>query len=209
MASLLIAHGALWILIAALVLVLVLLSRQVGALHARVAPAGALAVNTVLEVGQPAPRLSVRTLADQIVQIGGDGAGRSRLLLFLAPDCPISRSLTPVLASLSRTEPWLDVLLVSDGEADDAHRSFAGSSDLRELDYALSESLGRACGISKVPYAVLIDEQNRVAALGMVNSREHLESLFEAKETGIESIQAFMAESEQFHPADGGLSGKG
>jgi methylamine dehydrogenase accessory protein MauD len=188
-----IAHAALWVAIGGLGALVVALSRQVAALHGWVGPAGALAVNAVLAVGQAAPRMRVETLAGRPLDVAN--GGRSQLLLFVAPDCPISRSLTPVLGTLKRTEPWLDVVLVSDGEADESHRSFAASRDLAGLDYVLSEALGRACGVSKVPYAVLIDESARVAAMGIVNSREHLESLFESKEQGIESIQAFMAAS--------------
>ncbi len=198
MTGLLIAHGALWLLMICLVVLLVVLSRQIGALHQRVAPAGALAVNAIVEVGQPAPRVQVTTLKGRAVEAGPGRDGNSQLLLFVAPDCPISRSLVPVLGTLSASEPWLNILLVSDGEDRAVHETFAASKGLAALDYVLSEALGRAYGVSKLPYAVLIDESGRIAAFGIVNSREHLESLFEAKETGVASIQAFMAASEQF-----------
>lgn len=204
MDSLLIAHVALWVLMAGLVVLILILSRQVSSLYTRVAPAGALSVNAVLAIGQDAPELQISTLAGEHRQLPGRLPGhgeRSLLLLFLAPDCPISRSLTPVLATLKRTEPWLDVLLASDGGARQEHEQFAGSADLKGLDYALSESLGRAYGVSKLPYAVLIDERRKVVAMGIVNSREHLESLFEAKERGISSIQDFMTQNELFYDA--------
>lgn len=204
MTSLLIAHSALWILMIGMAILLLLLSRQVGALHLRVAPAGALMVNEVLEVGQPAPAMTVTTLDNRQVLIGeGRSRSRSQLLLFVAPDCPISRSLVPVLGSLPASERWLDVLLVSDGGDPAEHAAFAADKHLRQLDYALSEVLGRACGVSKLPYAVLIDETGRLSGMGIVNSREHLESLFEAKETGVPSIQAFMAASGQLPSGEG------
>ena len=201
MTSLLIAHGALWLLLAGMTVLLLLLSRQIAALHRRVAPAGALAVNAVLEVGQQAPELTVTTLAGNDVRVAGSRT-KSQLLLFVAPDCPISRSLMPVLGSLPGSERWLEVLLLSDGENTAEHVAFAGSKELSGLDYALSEAVGRAYGVSKLPYAVLVDESGQVAGMGIVNSREHLESLFEAKERGIASIQDFMAASEQFYRAD-------
>ncbi len=203
MSSLLIAHGALWLLMFGMAFLLLLLSRQVGALHQRVAPAGALAVNAVLDVGQAAPELEVTTLAERTLSVGGQGRAKSQLLLFIAPDCPISRSLLPVLGSLPGTEPWLDVLLVSDGDDREAHLAFSAEKELAGFDYALSEALGRAYGVSKLPYAVLVDEAGQVAAMGIINSREHLESLFEAKERGIASIQDFMAGNEAFYRADG------
>lgn len=201
MTSLLIAHVSVWLLIAGLLVLALLLARQVAALDAKLVPAGALAVNEVLEIGAAGPMMTLHTLDGRSVAIGGVRA-RSQLLLFVAPDCPISASLAPVLGSLSRTEPWLDLVLISDGNEAD-HRAFSAKSGNRGLDYALSESLGRACGVGKVPYAVLLDEAGRVTGYGIVNSREHLESLFEAKETGVPSIQAFMADSSLFHRADG------
>ena len=47
--------------------------------------------------------------------------------------------------------------------------------------------------ISKLPYAVLIDESGTIRAKGLVNSREQLESLFTAKELGVASVQEFLA----------------
>ena len=203
MNSLLIAHLSLWILLAGMTVLLVVLSRQIGGLHHRLAPAGALAVNALLDIGQQAPVVQVTTLNGTRVTVGGGGRPRSQLLLFLSPDCPISRSLVPVLGSLPRSERWLELLLVSDGGDEARHAEFAAGRDLAGLDYVLSEQLGRAFGVSKLPYAVLVDEAGRVAGMGIVNSREHLESLFEAKESGVPSIQAFMASSEQFYRADG------
>ena len=40
--------------------------------------------------------------------------------------------------------------------------------------------------------AVLIDESGQIASMGIINSREHLESLFEAKERKVASIQDYM-----------------
>ena len=209
MDSVMVAHLSLWVLIAGLLVLVVLLSRQLSDLHARVAPAGALSVNAVLEVGQRAPGAEVRTLEGVTLLAGRNDDGRCQLLFFLAPDCPISRSLTPVLATFGRTEPWLDVVLASDGGIEADHLAFAATGDLAGLPYVLSEDLGRAYGVSKLPYAVLVDEHGRIAGMGIVNSREHLESLFEARESGISTIQEFMRRSESFRddrslPADGG-----
>ena len=201
MTSFLIAHVAVWILLAGLAAILLVLSRQIGGLHHRLAPAGALAVNALLESGQAAPQMTVQSLSGKTVRIGT--GGRAQLLVFGAPDCPLSRSLVPMLRPLAHSEGWLDLVLVSDGGTREEHETFAGQPALSGLEYVLSEAVGRACGVSKLPYAVLIDEAGRIAGLGIVNSREHLESLLEAKERGIPSIQAFMAASDQFHRADG------
>mgnify|MGYP003478317918 FL=1 len=46
--------------------------------------------------------------------------------------------------------------------------------------------------VSRLPFAVLIDETGTLRARGIINSREHLESLFEAKRLGVASLQDYM-----------------
>ena len=88
------------------------------------------------------------------------------------------------------------MVLAGDGDKK-AYRQFTLDHALESMPLVLSEALGRAFGVSKLPYAVLLDEDGKVASLGLVNSREHLESLFEAKERGVASIQDFLARRQQ------------
>jgi hypothetical protein len=46
--------------------------------------------------------------------------------------------------------------------------------------------------VGKLPYAILIGDDGRVRAKGLVNSREQLESLFAAKEMGVASVQEYI-----------------
>jgi methylamine dehydrogenase accessory protein MauD len=55
-----------------------------------------------------------------------------------------------------------------------------------------SAEVGMRFGVGKLPYAVLIDDAGVVAASGLVNSREHLESLVVAKQMGVPSVQAYL-----------------
>ena len=50
--------------------------------------------------------------------------------------------------------------------------------------------------VSKLPYAVLIDEEGVLRSKGLVNSREHLESLVESMHSGYESIQDYLVKEE-------------
>ena len=102
------------------------------------------------------------------------------------------KNLLPALKSAARSEAdWLDVILASDGN-DLNHQRFVTESGLERFPYVISELLGISYGIAKLPYAVLIDESGRIAALGIINSREHLDSLFEAKERKVASIQEYV-----------------
>lgn len=184
------SHIALWIGFIVMAVINYALIRQVGVLYERVAPAGALMVNRTIEVGQSAPALEALTIDDRRVAIGLP-EGRSQLLFFMSPDCPVCGELTPALLSAARAEAdWIDVVFVSDGDEQD-HRGYVARKGI-DQPYVVSELVGKSYGVSKLPYAVVIDEQRRVASMGIVNSREHLDSLFEAKERNIASIQDYM-----------------
>lgn len=186
----------LWIAVIVLATVVAALARQVGILHERIAPAGALTLHQKVNVGDVAAPMVLTTIDGQSLTVGGKRKARSQLLFFVAPDCPVCKSLLPVVKSSARAESgWLDVVLASDGN-EPAQRRMIMDQGLAGIPFVLSETLGRAFGVAKLPYAVLIDENGKVASLGLVNSREHLESLFEAKERGVASIQEFLARRE-------------
>tara|TARA_B100001939_G_scaffold301136_1_gene277488 strand:- start:432 stop:1046 length:615 start_codon:yes stop_codon:yes gene_type:complete len=194
---LIISQIFLWIAVIALGVLSFALTRQIGVLYERIAPAGALSMNETLKAGQVAPAITLPDLTGQRVDIGGvrdkgRSDGRSQLLFFLSPDCPVCKSLLPALRSLRTAErDWLDVVLASDGAAG-AHREFIRDQGLADFVYINSEHLGRQYGVSKLPYGVLIDETGRIAAMGLVNSREHLDSLLTAKHQGVHSIQDYL-----------------
>lgn len=193
MNALIVSNIVLWVVVLALVAVVLALLRQIGILYERVAPAGALMLNKKLRVGMQAPLVPVRMLGGETVNIGeAPRDGRSRLLFFLAPDCPVCKSLLPAVVSAARAEKdWLELVFAGDGEPRE-HSALVAEHGLTGFRYVLSEVLGITYGISKLPYGVLIDEQGLIAALGIVNSREHLESLFEAKERKLASIQEYV-----------------
>jgi methylamine dehydrogenase accessory protein MauD len=101
--------------------------------------------------------------------------------------------LLPVLKSSKKSErDWLDVMLASDGDVA-AQQAFVDEYELGGFTYVLSTSLGMTYQVGKLPFAVLIDHDGVIRAKGLVNSREHLESLFEAKERGVASVQEYVA----------------
>ncbi|MEM6583333.1 MAG: redoxin domain-containing protein [Pseudomonadota bacterium] len=189
---LVVSNIVLWIGFVTMVIVNLALARQIGVLYERVAPAGALMMNQTLAVGAASPVLTVNTVDGQSLQLGNSTDDRAQLLFFLSPDCPVCSELTPALKSAAKTESeWLSVVLASDGEEQD-HQAYIRAKGLEGFPYVVSELLGKTFGVSKLPYAVLIDEQGNIASMGIINSREHLDSLFEAKERKVASIQDYM-----------------
>ncbi|MCW0211288.1 MAG: methylamine dehydrogenase accessory protein MauD [Achromobacter sp.] len=192
MDALIISNFLLWGVVLCLVLVILALSRQIGVLYERVAPMGALTMDKGPAVGEAAPRFEIADLLGRRIAIGERGQ-HSQLLFFLSPTCPVCKKLLPILKSVAATESaWLRIVLASDGEMPE-HLAFYKQAGLERFPYLLSAELGMKFQISKLPYAVLIDETGTLRAKGLINSREQLESLFTAKELGVASVQEFLA----------------
>jgi methylamine dehydrogenase accessory protein MauD len=179
------------ILILALAVMIFGLARQIGILHERVAPMGAMINDHGPEVGEMAPTLTIKSIANEAIRIGGPSfTGQSTLLMFVSPTCPVCKKLLPIAKSFSNGEN-LKVILVGDGDVDEQQRMIQ-KEGLQVLPYLIGPELGMAFQVGKLPYAVLIDREGVIRAKGLVNSREHLESLVVAEETGYGSIQAYL-----------------
>jgi methylamine dehydrogenase accessory protein MauD len=203
MSFLIASQIVLWIGLLVLGVVCMALARQIGVLHQRIAPAGALSLRQPLKLGDLTPQLALPALDGSTVQIGGVRGGRSQLVLFVSPDCAVCEALLPAVRSAQKAEnAWLDIILASDGLLD-KHAEFVREKNLGKFPYVVSEQLGRSYGVAKLPYAVLIDEAGKLSSSGLVNTREHLESLFVAKETGVSNIQQFLAQRGQRRASSG------
>jgi methylamine dehydrogenase accessory protein MauD len=175
-----------------LLLVVFALARQVGVLFERVAPMGALMTDAGPKIGENSPRFDLMTLDGQPLSIGAAQA-RGTLVFFLSTTCPVCKKLIPVLRSLRQAEGNnLDIVLASDGEIDN-HQAFRRASSLGDFPYVLSQDLGMTYRINRLPFAVVLDPNGVVRGKGLVNSREQLESLLNARDLGQASIQDWYA----------------
>ena len=191
MTGLIVAVSVLWALVLVLAVAVFALARQVGVLFERVAPMGALVTDSGPRVGEASPRFDLAALDGRPVTVGAEGP-RALLLFFVSPTCPVCKKLLPILKSVAGSEKaWLDIALASDGETA-AHRAFVADRKLEQFPYLLSRDLGVAYRVSRLPYGVLIDKAGVVRAKGLVNNREQLESLFNARELGHDSVQAYI-----------------
>ena len=166
------------------------LSRQVARLFSRIPPAGALSVNSLLVSGEPGPVLELNDIWGRATVVGGPKSGLN-LLFFISLDCPICKSLIPVVQSVALSE-GADLVFVGDGGELAAHRQFAQKASLANHTYLYSETVGRSFAVGKLPYAVLLDTAGVVLSFGIVNNREHLESLFVARDAGVGTVQEYV-----------------
>jgi methylamine dehydrogenase accessory protein MauD len=197
MEALIVSNVLLWLAVLALGGLVLALTRQIGLLHERLGPVGALVGGSGPEVGEPAPQLHLSDLSGRAVRIGGEQPGLRTLLFFLSPSCPVCEELLPTVRRVAAQEsPGLRLVLASDGEPDE-HRAFRRDHQLEDAIYVLSSELGLRFSVDRLPNAVLIDERGVVRARGLVNTREHLESLFTAHELGVASIQDYLERRER------------
>ena len=197
--AMLISQIALWVLLLIMAGLQFALLRQIGVLHERIAPMGALTLDKGPKEGELAPSFDVEDLTGRRIHLGGAG-GKSSLLFFLSPSCPVCKKMLPILKSMLRSESqWLEILLASDGEGPE-HERFVRAQSLSDFPYILSQELGMRYRVAKLPYAVLIDEAGVIRAKGLINTREHLESLIQAKEMGVTSIQQYLHEQSGSQP---------
>src|SRR5262245_5624190 len=194
MDALIVSNIVLWILLIGLALVVFALTRQIGVLHERLAPAGALTLGGGIKAGETAPALSLTTLDGNTLMLDSFAARRRGVLLFfMSPTCPICKALLPVVTKIAKEERgWLDLVFASDGGTRIEHEAYVVDRQLQAFPYVVSQELGVAFQVGKLPYAALHDEAGVLVAKGLVNSREHLESLFEAKRLGVASLNEYM-----------------
>jgi methylamine dehydrogenase accessory protein MauD len=192
--ALLVSNIVLWILVFVLSLLVLALSRQVGILHERVAPAGALMPSNGPKVGELTEEISLKSIHDQTLTIGGASTGNlASFILFISPTCPVCKSLVPTAKSLVTSESHrMQLLFASDGDTLEQHQRYAKDLDLGNYPYVLSEALGRAFEVNKLPFAVLIDADGILKGKGLVNTREHMESLIESMDSGVVTVQEYI-----------------
>lgn len=193
----------LWFVVILLAFVVFALARQIGVLHERVAPAGALMPGSGPKVGELAPQLEIDDLHGEQVMVGG-AADAAQMILFVSPTCPICKSLVPTAKALARSEKGrLRLVFASDGGEAERHLNYARDMGITgQHPYVVSLELGMKFEVGKLPFAVLIGADGVLRSKGLVNSREHLESLVESMDTGYVSIQDYMFGEEAPAPGD-------
>jgi hypothetical protein len=154
------AFVALWVLMLTLAVVVVALARQVGVLHLRLGPRGALEIDTEgPPLGEAPPALAATSADASRILVGGPGPKRA--VLFSSPTCPICEEVAPGLA--------------------------AAAAAVRVTPQVLHDpELERALDVPGTPYLLVLDELGVVRAKGTVNNLEQVEGLIDTALSRIE-----------------------
>ena len=189
-----VSSGLLWVIVIILSFLVFALARQVGILHERVAPAGALLPTSGPKVGEMTEAMNLNDLDGKKITIGGvDSSDLATLIMFISPTCPVCKSLVPIAKSLATHESHqMRLVFASDGDNHNQHLAYVSDLNIKRLPYIISQPLGLRYEVSKLPFAVLIGGDGTLKSKGLVNSREHLESLVEAMESGVATLQDYV-----------------
>ena len=140
-----------WVLLVVLCVVVVALARQVGTLHLRLGPRGALEIDTEgPALGEPLPAVDARAADGGSIVIGGPGA--RRLVLFSSPTCVVCREVAPAIPAAARAGDLVPQI-VHDADAE------------------------RVADVPGTPFILVLDEMGVVRAKGTVNNLEQVEGL--------------------------------
>ena len=192
--ALIVSNLVLWAIVIVLLLIVFALTRQIGVLHERVAPVGALMPMNGPKIGEQIAPMELTTLSGSPIHLGADGI--KTFIYFLSPGCPVCKSLLPVVLDVENSEDFR-LLFASDGETDATHRTYAAEHGLSDEQYLVSRDLGIAMAVNKLPFAVLIDSEGVLKGRGLVNNREHIESLMTADELDVSSVQEYLEQHER------------
>jgi methylamine dehydrogenase accessory protein MauD len=165
------SYVVLWLLVVALAAVVVALARQIGTLHMRLGPRGALEVDDEGPPLDEAPQ-PLDTVATDGAAITIGGPGQGQLIMFVSPSCNLCREVLPAL-SVTAAGAGLKPYVVTDAESSDA------DLDPRRLKAPVVADVRvpKRYEIPGTPYIVVTDSMGVVRAKGTVNNLEQLEGL--------------------------------
>jgi methylamine dehydrogenase accessory protein MauD len=176
------SYVVLWILVVALSLLVLALARQIGVLHLRLGPRGALEIDDEgPPLGEAPEPIDAQTLEGDEVTIGGPG--EPQLLFFVSPGCPICKDLLPSLAPAARAARMTPVAVV-DVEEDVAREAYEHSSPAVQV--VPGPEIAQAYDVPGTPFAVVLDTIGVVRAKGTVNTLEQIEGLVDTARRRVE-----------------------
>ena len=88
------------------------------------------------------------------------------------------------------------LVFASDGDDRGRHVAYVRDLGIDNHPYVLSQALGMTYQVSKLPFAILVGADGTLQSKGLVNTREHLESLVEAMDSGVATLQEYVGRME-------------
>jgi methylamine dehydrogenase accessory protein MauD len=198
----LVSYVVLWVVVLLQVVLVLALARLVGQLMSRRFPmAGARVID-------PGPEIGTSVESWEGVNLAGNPLSlqfprqRALFLLYVAPHCTACARLLPSARNFFKEiAPAADaVWVMTQNVAPEALRAYAREKGMEAWPGTSEEALPPSWRVGGAPFGLWVGADGKVKAKGMVDRREHLESLLRAAEIGHPSVQSFvtaLAEEEE------------
>lgn len=178
------SYMILWSLVIVLCVVVVALARQIGTLHLRLGPRGALEIDSEgPPLGEAPEGSDEHDIEGRPVHVGGPG--EHQLLLFVSPGCMVCEQVLPSIAAVADVYR-MDTIVISDD--DDGDTSVIKDKQIG-APVISSPRLAQAYNIPGTPYLVALDGMGVVRAKGTVNNLEQMEGLIDTARKRIEQAE--------------------
>jgi methylamine dehydrogenase accessory protein MauD len=198
-----VSHLLLWVVVLVQAVLLLALARLVGQLMNRRFPAaGARVIDPGPEIGAVVDGWEGTDLVGRPVQVHFPRE-RGVFLLYVSPHCTLCAALLPPAKRFFKEIAaeaegmWAMVLGTRESQI-----RYAQDNELTQHRVLTEDQLPSAWRLGGGPFGLWIGADGEVKAKGMVNNREHLESLREAARLGHPSLQSYLsARAEQAEQA--------
>lgn len=175
------SYVILWCVVIALVILCVALARQIGILHLRIAPTGALEVDDEgPPLGEAPSPIDATDSHGAGVTIGGPGD--PQFVLFVSAGCRICHEVIPGLKPAAQSSGLRPILITDDLDSRDGLRSHGPQ-------VVASTEAASYYNVPGTPYAVITDGAGVVRAKGTVNNIEQMEGLVDTAGRRVHEVQ--------------------
>lgn len=158
-------------------------------------------MNAGPKVGEAVTPLDAQDVEGHRVTFGME-RGKRTLMLFTSTGCGTCASLLPQIRRLARIErDNLEIRLVAFGTDLESGKKYAREHALDSTTPVIvSDDLAIQYRVSIAPYGLVIDRSGVLRAKGLVNSYHDIESLLNAEEMGVRSIDQFIKRQQGIQP---------
>lgn len=170
------SYVALWVLVIALCFVVIALARQIGTLHLRLGPRGALELDDEgPELGSTAAPIDTEDMSGEKVLIGTS----RQLLLFVSPGCHVCEQVLPSVGAVAQAGKLAPVVVT---DVDEEETALTFRNKRVNAPVVAGIGIAQSYQIPGTPYVVITDPAGKIAAKGTVNNLEQIEGLVDSAE---------------------------
>jgi len=189
------SYLAIWAVVLLLSLAILVMTRQIALLHSRILPAGAKAGKAGPKVGEKIEPFQGEDIYSNSVSVPASQE-KATLLLFISDGCSVCEQIAPALNALARQEKdVVEVVLAGFNGDAPSNRAYAQKIGVAHFPFFLSRDFAYNNAVFTAPYALMIDREGTLRSKGVVNNKEHLDSLLNALDLGVANREEFFRRS--------------